>query len=36
MKRENGLFYIKYMGVWFIAGTDVHSAIIYLKRIKGE
>lgn len=33
MKRENGLFYVKFMGVWFIAGTDVHSAIEYYMRL---
>jgi hypothetical protein len=35
MKRERGLFYVKYLGVWFIAGKDIHSAIEYFKRIRG-
>lgn len=36
MKRENGIFYVKYIGVWFIAGNNIHSAIEYYKRINNK
>lgn len=34
MKRENGLYYVKFLGVWFLAGKDLHSAYIYRGRLE--
>jgi len=34
MKRENGVFYVKYLGIWLPAGCALHSAMEYLARIK--
>ena len=29
MKRVSGLWYIKHMGIWFLAGKDIESAFFY-------
>lgn len=36
MKRVNGLWYVKFSGVWLIAGKDIHSAIQYSERLQKE
>ena len=34
MKRVSGLWYIKHMGIWFLAGKDIESAFFYLQEFK--
>lgn len=33
MKREHGLWYVKYCGVWMVAGKDIGEALHYKVRV---
>lgn len=35
MKRVNKLWYVKFEGVWFVAGKTIEEAFYYFNRLGG-